>query len=103
MEKLCEELCLCENGWKAEQIAVDYYSSWRIARDKKGLFNVATKVRDKIKKEEGTSTINKRKAVELESEMLEEDPPMPAENSMKERPKPKRSLQAKVFSFYQRN
>ncbi len=40
MENLCEELRLCENGWKAEQIAIDNYSSWRVARMKGCIFNV---------------------------------------------------------------
>jgi len=41
MANLCVELRLCENGWKADQIAIDNYSSWRTARIKKGQFNTA--------------------------------------------------------------
>jgi hypothetical protein len=35
-----EELRLCDNGWKAEQIAVDNYPSWRTNRIKARKFNV---------------------------------------------------------------
>jgi hypothetical protein len=35
-----EELWLCNNGWKAEQIAVDNYPSWRKNRMKAGKINV---------------------------------------------------------------
>jgi hypothetical protein len=34
------ELRLCEGGWKVNQIGIDYYSSWRLAKQKKGTFNV---------------------------------------------------------------
>ena len=30
MQTRFEELRLCENGWKVDQIAIDYYPSWRI-------------------------------------------------------------------------
>jgi hypothetical protein len=39
MQTRCEELRLCENGWKADQIAIDYYSSWRKGKNSKGNFN----------------------------------------------------------------
>jgi hypothetical protein len=35
-----EELRLCDNGWKAEQIAVDNYPSWRTNRIKARKFNL---------------------------------------------------------------
>ena len=41
MAKEFPELRLCENGWKADQIATDNYSGWRGLRDGK----------DKVKKE----------------------------------------------------
>jgi hypothetical protein len=47
MERLSEELRLCENGWKSEQIAIDNYSSWRNARQEKGRFNVCVKSKGK--------------------------------------------------------
>lgn len=34
------ELRLCEGGWKVDQIGIDYYSSWRLAKVKKGTFNI---------------------------------------------------------------
>ena len=43
MQTRFEELRLCEGGWKADQIAIDYYSSWRTARNKGGKFNVRVK------------------------------------------------------------
>jgi hypothetical protein len=58
MEKAFEELQLCEDGWKAEQIAIDYYSSWRVAQRNKGLFNVPVKPGDRIKKEEDEVTLD---------------------------------------------
>jgi hypothetical protein len=36
MQARFPELRLCDNGWKPEQIAKDYYPSWRTARMKKG-------------------------------------------------------------------
>jgi hypothetical protein len=35
-------LRLCENGWKCDQIAIDFYSSWRSARKSKGEFDQTT-------------------------------------------------------------
>jgi len=53
MENLCEELRFCENGWKADQIAIDNYSLWCNAWCKKGLFNVCVKLKDsKIKQDD---------------------------------------------------
>jgi hypothetical protein len=46
MQEQFEELQYCEKGWKVDQIAIDYYSSWRKGRKKAGTFNV------KIKKEQ---------------------------------------------------
>ena len=34
-----EELQICENGWKADQIAIDYYPSWRSSQQNRGNFN----------------------------------------------------------------
>ncbi|KAI0280344.1 hypothetical protein BC826DRAFT_975340 [Russula brevipes] len=52
MEKICEELRLCKGHWKAEQIAIDYYSSWRNARIKNGLFNISVNGRKRVKMED---------------------------------------------------
>src|ERR1700730_15062995 len=53
MEKICKELQLCEDAWKAEQITIDYYSSWHVAQMKNGLFNIPLKQRvGEIKKED---------------------------------------------------
>jgi len=35
MQTRFPELALCENGWKADQIAIDYYPSWRSAQAKR--------------------------------------------------------------------
>ncbi len=40
MQSRCEELRLCEDAWKAHQIAFDYYWSWRAGKEKRGAFNV---------------------------------------------------------------
>ena len=40
MQTRFPELRLCEGGWKVDQIGIDYYSSWRLAKCKKGTFNV---------------------------------------------------------------
>jgi hypothetical protein len=40
MQTRFPELRLCEGGWKVDQIGIDYYSSWRLAKQKKGTFNV---------------------------------------------------------------
>jgi hypothetical protein len=47
MARRFEELRLCDNGWKAEQIAVDNYPSWRTNRIKARKFNVI-KVSDTV-------------------------------------------------------
>jgi hypothetical protein len=39
MQKRFEELQLCENGWKADQIAIDYYPAWRTSQQTRGTFN----------------------------------------------------------------
>ena len=39
MQDRFEELRLCEAGWKANQIAIDYYPSWRNSQQNKGKFN----------------------------------------------------------------
>ena len=43
MATRCPELRYCENGWKADQIAIDYYSAWRKGKDGKGRFNPLVK------------------------------------------------------------
>jgi len=39
-----EELRLCEGGWKANQIAFDYYWSWRAGKEKSGNFDIKAKM-----------------------------------------------------------
>ena len=46
MQTRCEELRLCEAGWKADQIAYDNYSHWRASRKRKGVLNVTVKKED---------------------------------------------------------
>ena len=45
MQNRFPELKLCENCWKADQIAIDYYPSWHKAqvKKKKGKFNIPIK------------------------------------------------------------
>lgn len=46
MQHRCEELRLCEGSWKANQIAYDYYWSWRAGKEKSGAFNAKIKAEE---------------------------------------------------------
>jgi hypothetical protein len=56
MENLCEELHLCEDRWKVEQITIDNYSSWHVSWMKKRLFNIILKPKG-IKQEADSKTV----------------------------------------------
>jgi hypothetical protein len=52
MQNRCEELRLCEGGWKTDQIAIDYYSSWRKAKATNGRFNAPVKEEEEEEEED---------------------------------------------------
>jgi hypothetical protein len=43
MQSRFDVLCLCDAGWKVDQIAIDFYPAWRTGKIRGGTFNVSEK------------------------------------------------------------
>ena len=88
MQKRFEELQLCENGWKVDQIAIDYYPSWRNGvLKKKDVIEIDDDDEDNDDSSDVPQNLHKRKLKSTESQAKSKRPrPTPTAAEPKKMP-----------------
>jgi hypothetical protein len=67
------ELRLCEGGWKVDQMGIDYYSSWHLAKIRKGTFNVEGAGHDDNEGDNDNDNNNNNEETKIEIEINEKE------------------------------